>query len=408
MNLTGSVGLDNRIDYLEGLLGKRFFDYQREALVRVEQDSAPHLRRLLFYKTGAGKSITSLSMMGLLDVDEVLVVAPPSTHPEWVELGGVLGIGIEAVSHAKFRQKNFRLSRKKAMIADEFHMFGGHKGQGWKKLDQLAKHLQAPLILCSATPNYNDAERVYCIQHVLDPLSVRGGYLEFLYRECNTRQNPFGQEPLVDEDEPFRRFKTAADYLASLPYVEYLPDDLVWSITDHRYQAAPPDPLTRYGYNERDHKMIASQMEERHTRTFQGLVDESGMIHNHVDAVLADLLRKATTPVLIYANHATVAEALGRTLAAHGANFSVVTGDTSKTEKASRIKAFKAGKHDILVGTASLATGTDGLDKVCDWLIILDDTDDDALRRQLVGRIMPRGVEGGDASIKQVHRLVPN
>ena len=67
--------------------------------------------------------------------------------------------------------------------------------------------------------------------------------------------------------------------------------------------------------------------------------------------------------------------------------------------------AFLDGVLDVLVGTASLATGTDGLDKVCNQLIILDDTDDDSLRRQLIGRIMPRG-EGGDASVKQVHRLV--
>jgi hypothetical protein len=59
----------------------------------------------------------------------------------------------------------------------------------------------------------------------------------------------------------------------------------------------------------------------------------------------------------------------------------------------------------VLVGTASLATGTDGLDKMCDSLIILDDTEDDSLRRQLVGRIMPRG-EAADASKKQVHRLL--
>lgn len=396
----------DEIHALEVRLGKRYFDYQRDALLRVQRDNATFLRRLLFYKTGAGKSITSLSMLALKGETSVLVIAPPSTHPEWVELGGVLGVEVEAVSHAKFRQKNFLMSRKRAVIADEFHMFGGHKGQGWKKLDQLAKHLAAPLVLCSATPNYNDAERVYCIQHVLDPMSCRGGYLEFLYRECNTRQNPFGQEPLVDEERPFRNYADAAEYLAALPGVEFLADDLVWDIEDQFYPQVIPAEFETYGYNRRDHRMVASQMEARHTRTYQGLVDEHGRIHRHVYDLLADLLRVATTPVLIYANHATVAEALGHTLEAGGSNFSLVTGSTSPKEKAARIKAFKAGKLDILVGTASLATGTDGLDKVCDWLIILDDTDDDALRRQLVGRIMPRGADV-DASSKRVHRLVP-
>ena len=59
----------------------------------------------------------------------------------------------------------------------------------------------------------------------------------------------------------------------------------------------------------------------------------------------------------------------------------------------------------MLIGTASLATGTDGLDKMCDTLIILDDTDDDSLRRQLIGRIMPRGADT-DTSKKKVYRFV--
>ena len=48
---------------------------------------------------------------------------------------------------------------------------------------------------------------------------------------------------------------------------------------------------------------------------------------------------------------------------------------------------------------------TDGLDKMCDWLIILDDTEDDAMRRQLIGRIMPRGLDT-DASGKHVYRVL--
>ena len=52
-------------------------------------------------------------------------------------------------------------------------------------------------------------------------------------------------------------------------------------------------------------------------------------------------------------------------------------GGTPQKKKAAYIDAFRDGVLDVLVGTASLATGTDGLDKVCDCLVILDDTDDD-------------------------------
>ena len=46
----------------------------------------------------------------------------------------------------------------------------------------------------------------------------------------------------------------------------------------------------------------------------------------------------------------------------------------------------------VLVGTATLATGVDGIDKVCDQLLIFDRLDGDPSKeRQLIGRVLPRG-----------------
>lgn len=397
--------MSEQLNEIANRAGVSFFDYQVQALTAAAAQPGPSQRRCLYYKTGAGKSLTALSMISLWGHDEAVVIAPPSTHLSWEQLGSMLGVKVSAMSHAKFRMKDTRLSRTVPVVADEMHMFGGHKGQGWKKLEKLSQHLQAPLVMASATPNYNDAERVYCIQRILDPRSTFGGYLEFLYRHCNTRQNPFGMEPLVDEDEPFRNHTDAADYLSSLPNVDYLADDLVYKINDVEYLTPLPDAFDEFGYNEREHRIIASQIEERHTRTFQQLVDEHGLMYDHVFEILADLIGSASTPVLVYCNHATVAEALAESLRAASVSHGLVTGKTPKVAKDRLIAAFKDGSYDVLVGTASLATGTDGLDKMCDWLIILDDTDDDALRRQLIGRIMPRGADA-DASKKQVYRLV--
>ena len=83
-----------------------------------------------------------------------------------------------------------------------------------------------------------------------------------------------------------------------------------------------------------------------------------------------------------------------------------IDGSTSPKFKQQWLSEFINQKSfKFLIGTATLATGTDGIDKVCDHLIILDDTDDAALRRQVIGRIMPRG-EDSDASRKTVHRFV--
>jgi superfamily II DNA or RNA helicase len=342
-------------------------------------------------------------MMRMRGATRVLVVTPPSTYGAWQETAKEFGIEVTTISHAKFRMKDYLLSRHVPVIVDEFHMLGGHGGKGWKKLDTLARRLEAPLIICSATPNYNDAERVYCVAHVLDPHGNKGGYLEWLYKHCITEQNPFGMEPKVIG---FHRYQNSIEFLAAMPGVYYLEDDLVYSIEDVPYDTPLPAEMESHSYNRRDHKMIASQMERRHTETFQRLVNESGFIQPHVlDAVLS-IIDAGTGPVLIYANHATVARSLAASMVDYSWRVGLVTGESTTKVKAAVLDSFKKGGFPVLIGTASLATGTDGLDKMCDRLIILDDTDDDSLRRQLIGRIMPRGADT-DASMKRVYRFLP-
>ena len=378
------------------------FPHQENFLESVQKLGDP-ARALLFYKTGAGKSLTAMLGMKALGHTFVVVIAPPSTHPQWQALAAQLGVGVRCMSHAKFRMADTRLSREVAIIADEFHLFGGQKGKGWKKFDSMARHLKAPIFMLSATPNYNDAERCYCVQHVLDPHSCKGGYLQFLYDNCETEMNPFGMEPRV---LGFRKYPDAASYLADLPGVFYLPDDLIYTIDDIWYHEDLPIEMTDLGYDRRKHKMIGSIMEARHTARFQGLVGDDGHLRPEIfEGPVADVLMKHKT-VLIYCNREAIAIALARSLDRHCMKYAIVTGNTPKLLKHTIVHEFLTGEHNILIGTATLATGTDGMDRVCDTLLILDDTDDDALRRQLIGRIMPRG-DFVSVAAKQVLRLKP-
>lgn len=379
------------------------FEHQRDFLDGIVSQPAP-ARACLYFKTGAGKSMTAMLGMRTLGYDEVLVIAPPSTHAQWEALAQQLGMEAQTMSHAKFRMKTTQVSKTMPLIADESHMFGGHKGQGWRKLDTLAMHLRAPLFLLSATPQYNDAERVYCITHVIDPHNNKGGYLSFLYTHCITKQNPFSLEPLV---EGFKNYASAEEFLASYPGVYYLPDDTVFTIDDIPWPARQADEFEVYNYDRRKHRVMASQIEKRHARVNNVLIGTDGFIDPKVMDGVLDLIMPVIDggKVLVYATHATVAMALARTLGHLGPRVAVVTGSQTKAEKERLLRLFKTGGCDILIGTATLATGTDGLDKVCDTLLILDDTDDDALRRQLIGRIMPRG-EDTDASSKKVFRLL--
>lgn len=387
---------------LESKIKYRFFDYQLDALDLAMAQDGPQQRLCLYYKTGAGKTLTALAALSVWGVQAVLVIAPPTTHAGWRELGQLFDIDVETMSHAKFRMKDTLVSKTKAIVADEMHLFGGHSGAGWKKLDRVALHLQAPLVMASATPNYNDADRVYCIQRILDPRTTNGGFLQFLYANCTTEQNPFGQMPKVTG---FLHYPDAAEYLAALPKVAYLPDDLVYRINDMQLVAPPTPELDTYGLNNRAEKIVASQMEERHARVNLALIGDDKMIRVGPAQILKGVVDNARTPTLVFAVHSTVAEAAGRTYHYYGYAVETVTGGDTQKQKERKIQAFLDGELQVLVGTATLATGTDGMDKVCDSLLILDDTDDDALRRQLIGRIMPRGL-GSDASLKQVHRLV--
>ena len=387
----------------EGRLGRTFFDHQRgflQAWLELQLT-----RACLYFPTGKGKTLTALAALGLQGRTSALVVTPPVQGPIWQAEGAKLGIDVTTISHAKFRQKEYRLDRNVPLIVDEFHLLGGHNGKGWQKLDRIARGLQAPLVIASATPNYNDAERVYCIKHVLDPHGTKGGYLQFLYEECVTTENPFGRTPNV---ERFKAYDGSAEqYLKHMPKVHYVEDEAIKQVVigDIPIHVPLPRAFEDYGYDEREHRIMASRMAEDHTRIKLQFTLPTGEVRPEVYDEIALQVGQASTPTLIFAVHAELAEALHRTALANGTRSLLATGKMTTRAKQEVVNQFKTGDFDILVGTATLATGTDGIDKMCDHMLIVDDTQDDAQRRQLMGRILPRGKDV-DVSNKVVTRLV--
>lgn len=381
-----------------------FFDAQHEAFeLAYLQSRLPVVKQriCLYFKTGAGKTITSLGCLWFSGHRAAVVITPPATFAQWKEWADKLGMEIDCMSHAMFRKKQTKLSRTVPIIVDEFHLLGGHTGQGWKKMDRLSMGLQAPLYILSATPNYNDAERCYCVAHVLDAEAHKGGYLEFIYRHCETQYNPFSTTPDVTG---FKNHVDAADFLSSLPNVVYVPDDLQYAIDDVVLSKFLDTNLMEYGYDVTNHRIVASQIEEKHLQVFRNFAGLGDVLLPSVGYELLKYLHEK--PLLMFAAHSTVAELVYDWLVEHRVNAALITGKTSTKEKAWLIAEFNSGDIEVLVGTASLATGTDGMDKVCNHLLILDDTDDPSLRRQLIGRIMPRGRSTTPVSQKRVSRLV--
>lgn len=390
---------------IEQLLGKALFDHQRAALDFWESARLVEDRLCLYYKTGSGKTLTSLLCMWarVQGQETVLVVAPPSTHMSWVAAAAVLGMEVECVSHAKFRQQAFKVLRTTPIIIDEFHMLGGYQAQGWKKLERISRGLQAPLIICSATPNYNDVERCYCVQKIVDPDSTRGGYLEFLYQHCETRQSPFSMTPEV---VGFRSQQSAAEFLAAMRNVLHVPDDVDYTVQDVPLPRQMSLEFDEYGLSPFGQRLMASQIEARHTERRFNLVDSNDQFRQSVYDELSRLVGDLPpTKVLMFCNSSRIADALYQCLCSNNVPAGIITGKDSKKVKEKELHRFIHGDVEVLVGTASIATGTDGIDKVSDLLILVDDTDDESLRRQIIGRILPRGADT-DASKKVIYRLI--
>ena len=382
-------------------------DTQLQAFEYWVSEEKPGLTRddrmCVYYPTGAGKTEIALVSLFLSGVTEALVVAPPLTQQRWIEDGAKLGITVTAMSHAKFRMKTTKLKADVAVVVDEFHMLGGHTGQGWLKGAQLSKGLNAPLIICSATPNYNDVERVFCVQHVMNPLSTRGGYIHWLYQHCVTEQNPFGATPVVQGLKNYvatDELTAVQQFLIATPGVVFAPDtapDILRDV-DVRGAVPPFDLFEEYNLDTVQRRFVASLMEKTHRRRYKSIIDEeTGDPRKGVQEAITVRLTLPPKPVLIYCDHATIAERVAAWLDRTAMSTGLITGKTTPTAKKQLVELFKQGKLGVLVGTASIATGTDGIDKVCDTMIIVDDTNDDSLRRQLVGRILHRGVGGTNA-----------
>lgn len=392
-------------------------DYQRASVARAEAmagySSQPRL--CLYYKTGAGKTRTSLACVKVMGSTHVVVVAPPTTHRLWETTAFDMGFTtVITMSHAKFRQKETKLSRTTALIVDEFHMLGGYKATGFKKLEKIAASLNGPLVICSATPNYNDVDRCYCIQRITDRRATEGGYLSFIYKHCGTEVNPFGHVPRVTG---FLHYPDAAAFLADLPNVEYIEDDLVYDIEDVELELEIPAELVTLGIDRRRERMVGSIIERKHTVIDHMLVREVHTVEDGVDTwenflvpevekVLIQAIKDSPTPVLVFAMHKAVAVAAVNSLIEAKYVALYVHGEMSKAAKNQAIEDFKLGRMNALVGTQTLATGTDGLDRMCDTLVILDDTEDNSMRRQLIGRIMPRGHATTVTHTNRVVRIV--
>lgn len=363
-------------------------DEQEEAFQKWDGDQLD--RALVFYPTGKGKSKLCLGLMYVRGEDYLVVVAPLKTHGQWKADAATLGITVRVETPHKFRMENSKYRKTDPFIIDEYHELGGHTAKGFRKFNRMAARLEAPIIMASATPNYNDAERVFCITAV-GRRNPNRNYKQWLYQTCITRENPFSVIPYVDG---FLEFDSAADYLLNEPYVMYIPDEAEWTAEEIQLPMPALPNFYKYGYNHRRHEMVSSLMGMYHQEIDLFFIDDEGLIRSEIREVVLSLMlnHPDREKWLVFCSHQTVAQALYRSTSG---NVWLIDGDTKNHDEVK--KEFIEADEGWLIGTTALATGVDGIDKTCHSLLLLDDIrGDNAKRRQLIGRILPRG-NGDDA-----------
>lgn len=348
-------------------------------------------RCLLFFPTGEGKTYTSLALIRVRGWKEVNVIAPKKTHGGWESAARLMGMKLHLYSPELFIQPKTRFERDIPWIVDEVHRLGERAAAGWQRFERMMRKFHHEVVLMSATPNYNKAERAFCLDVLADPSAIRN-YMDWLIFHGEVEASRYSIYPNFVK---FKRHETVIDYLSSKRWCFYIEDTADWTRVTLELPNHYNEIFERYGYSRMHKRVVASLMEKYHKRVDQQFIDHRGMIHDDIWEKILEVAWQYTNfkQWLMFCSHKTVADALRKTFQVHmHEEVWTIDGDTKGGDVEPIKKAFVASDRGILIGTTAIAEGLDGLDKTCHALLILDDIrGDHAKRRQVIGRILPRG-----------------
>ncbi|MGC8869806.1 MAG: DEAD/DEAH box helicase family protein [Brevinematia bacterium] len=114
-------------------------------------------RLYLNWDTGTGKTIGALAIAKTYNYQNVLVVAPKSSHFSWIEDNKHFNINLSLYSYESFRSKVDDISLYDLVIFDEAHRLKNPKAQVTKKAYKLIAYTDKPRLMLSGTP----ADRFY-------------------------------------------------------------------------------------------------------------------------------------------------------------------------------------------------------------------------------------------------------
>jgi SWI/SNF-related matrix-associated actin-dependent regulator 1 of chromatin subfamily A len=242
------------------------------------------------------------------------------------------------------------LDRYNTLVLDECHRIKNPKAQRTKAAMLAMKKIDY-VYACSGTPIPNRPIELWPILHGLG--IYRGGWYDFAGRYAKLWNSPWGLDASGASNLPelkelmrphvMRRKKEAIFKDYKDPQVSLITFDLP---NDKREQAFDADALMA-----NPNALLA----------FEGLAEvmrEAGMRKVQYAADFIDDLLQADEPVVVFAHHKDVVQALQDELKTHKPV--IVVGDTTRLKRDMAIEAFQAGKTKCIIGNiAAMSEGVD-------------------------------------------------
>lgn len=126
--------------------------------------------------------------------------------------------------------------------------------------------------------------------------------------------------------------------------------------------------------------------------------------------VIDSFLKPKTIVYTYFTDNDRIPKRIGKYIKKKGYSYDLYIGEYDTDEREKSLKRFIKGDTDILIASRTIGTGVDGLQDVCNRMIILTLPWTDSEYTQLKGRIYRQGSEFGDVDIiiPQVHVQLDN
>lgn len=368
-------------------------DQRRFAQMIVERR-----RYLNLSEPGAGKTLAATLAVLAADAREVLVVCPKPVIGQWVaefrqghsdvevKVGLPKGEPGDRSTHARVwvtNYESFQGDVKKvearsgllvglldAIVFDEIHMAKASETAAVSKRHKaLVKFTDAcadvrediVVIGASATPVINDLSEALAVLRLVEGPATRR----------------FPTSPTIRNSAIAHRRLAASGMRLRPKYgVTLNREDVVVDVTDRLASiAANADRLMR----------------EREVKRMNPAIMEQALIIEKIPSIV-ERVKGTRGPSIVFSMYTTdMVEPIIAAMGEAGLRAAPFTGVESESERDEALAAFKAGDLDVIVGSSPIGTGVDGLQEVCNHMVVASMSWTAAADDQLVGRLFRQG-----------------